>query len=185
MTPTRELYKDVNQSFALEWKNKTGQGVSIKTSHGGSGAQARSVLDGLQADVVTLGLAWDIDVLAQHKLLAASWEARLPHHSVPYTSTVVFLVRRGNPKSLHDWADLVREGVEVITPNPKTSSGGRWSYLAAYTWALHRPGGGEQSARAYLKALYKHVPILDTGARGATNSFRATRRRRRAAGLGR
>ncbi len=169
--PTRELYKDVNQGFALEWKRRTGQEVSIRTSHGGSGAQARSVLDGLQADVVTLGLAWDIDVLAQHKLLDAGWAARLPNHSVPYTSTVVFLVRTGNPKALRDWGDLVRDGVEVITPNPKTSSGGRWSYLAAYSWALHRPGGSEQGARAFLKALYKHVPILDTGARGATNSF--------------
>ncbi len=169
--PTRELYKDVNQGFALEWKHRTGHEVSIRTSHGGSGAQARSVLDGLQADVVTLGLAWDIDVLAQHKLLDAGWAARLPNHSVPYTSTVVFLVRTGNPKALRDWGDLVRDGVEVITPNPKTSSGGRWSYLAAYSWALHRPGGSEQGARAFLKALYKHVPILDTGARGATNSF--------------
>ncbi len=169
--PTRELYKDVNQHFAAEWKARTGQAVSIKTAHGGSGAQARAVLDGLQADVVTLGLAWDIDVLAQHKLLDAGWETRLPNHAVPYTSTVVFLVRKGNPKSLHDWADLVRDGVEVITPNPKTSSGGRWSYLAAYTWALHRPGGGEPAAKAYLAALYKHVPVLDTGARGATNTF--------------
>jgi len=169
--PTRELYKEVDQRFAAEWKAKTGQTLRIRTSHGGSGAQARAVLDGLQADVVTLGLAWDIDVLAQHKLLDPGWEARLPNHSVPYTSTVVFLVRKGNAKGLHDWADLVRGGVEVITPNPKTSSGGRWSYLAAYTWALHQPGGSEKSARAYLSALYKQVPILDTGARGATNSF--------------
>lgn len=169
--PTRELYKDVNQHFEAAWKAKTGQAIDIKTAHGGSGAQARAVLDGLQADVVTLGLAWDIDVLAQHKLLDANWEARLPNHSVPYTSTVVFLVHKGNPKSLHDWSDLVRDGVEVITPNPKTSSGGRWSYLAGYTWALHQPGGSEQTARAYLAALYRHVPILDTGARGATNSF--------------
>ena len=169
--PTRELYKDVNQRFASLWKQRTGQALSIRTSHGGSGAQARSVLDGLQADVVTLGLAWDIDVLAQHRLLDAGWEARLPNHSVPYTSTVVFLVRHGNPKALHDWPDLVRDGVAVITPNPKTSSGGRWSYLAAYSWALHRPGGSEPAARAYLASLYRHVPILDTGARGATNSF--------------
>lgn len=169
--PTRELYKDVNQHFAADWKTRTGQTLSIKTAHGGSGAQARAVLDGLQADVVTLGLAWDIDVLAQHKLIDAGWQTRLPNHSVPYTSTVVFLVRKGNPKSLHDWADLVHDGVEVITPNPKTSSGGRWSYLAAYAWALHRPGGGEPAAEAYLAALYKHVPVLDTGARGATNTF--------------
>ena len=169
--PTRELYKEVNPRFVAAWKAGTGETLSIKTSHGGSGAQARAVLDGLQADVVTLGLAWDIDVLAQHKLLDAGWTARLPNRSVPYTSTVVFLVRHGNPKALHDWGDLVRDGIEVITPNPKTSSGGRWSYLAAYSWALHRPGGSEAAARAYLAALYKHVPILDTGARGATNSF--------------
>ena len=169
--PTRELYKDVNRHFAADWKARTGQTLSIRTAHGGSGAQARAVLDGLQADVVTLGLAWDIDVLAQHKLLDADWQTRLPNHSVPYTSTVVFLVRKGNPKSLRDWGDLVHDGVEVITPNPKTSSGGRWSYLAAYAWALHRPGGGEPAAEAYLGSLYKHVPVLDTGARGATNTF--------------
>ena len=169
--PTRELYKDVNQHSEASWKASNGQTIDIKTSHGGSGAQARAVLDGLAADVVTLGLAWDIEVLAQHKLLATGWEARLPNHSVPYTSTVVFLVRKGNPKGLHDWADLVRNGVEVITPNPKTSSGGRWSYLAAYAWALHRPGGSDQTARTYLADLYKHVPVLDTGARGATNTF--------------
>nr|WP_321985779.1 sulfate ABC transporter substrate-binding protein [uncultured Lichenicoccus sp.] len=169
--PTRELYKDVNQVFASDWKAKTGQTLDIKTSHSGSGAQARAVLDGLQADVVTLGLAWDIDVLTQRHLLAANWESRLPNHSVPYTSTVVFLVRHGNPKHLDGWADLVRGDVEVITPNPKTSSGGRWSYLAAYSWALHQPGATEASAEAYLGRLYKHVPMLDTGARGATNSF--------------
>ncbi len=169
--PTRELYKDVNQAFAAQWKAKSGQTVEIKTSHGGSGAQARAVMDGLQADVVTLGLAWDIDVLTQRHLLAADWEGRLPNHSVPYTSTVVFLVRHGNPKHLAGWTDLVRDGVEVITPNPKTSSGGRWSYLAAYTWALHQPGASEASAESYLGKLYKHVPVLDTGARGATNTF--------------
>ena len=169
--PTRELYKDVNQAFAAQWKAKSGQTVEIKTSHGGSGAQARAVMDGLQADVVTLGLAWDIDVLTQRHLLAADWEGRLPNHSVPYTSTVVFLVRHGNPKHLVGWTDLVRDGVEVITPNPKTSSGGRWSYLAAYTWALHQPGASEASAESYLGKLYKHVPVLDTGARGATNTF--------------
>ncbi len=169
--PTRELYKEVNQSFAALWKAKTGQVLDIRTSHGGSGAQARAVMDGLQADVVTLGLAWDIDVLTRRKLLAVDWQSRLPNHSVPYTSTVVFLVRHGNPKHLHGWADLVRGDVEVITPNPKTSSGGRWSYLAAYSWALHEPGATEASAEAYLGRLYKHVPVLDTGARGATNSF--------------
>ncbi|WP_428377979.1 sulfate ABC transporter substrate-binding protein [Lichenicoccus sp.] len=169
--PTRELYKDVNQAFAAQWKAKSGQTLDIRTSHGGSGAQARAVMDGLQADVVTLGLAWDIDVLTQRRLLAADWERRLPNHSVPYTSTVVFLVRHGNPKHLDGWADLIRGDVEVITPNPKTSSGGRWSYLAAYSWALHQPGATEASAEAYLGQLYKHVPVLDTGARGATNSF--------------
>ncbi len=169
--PTRELYKDVDAAFAAAWKQRTGETVTIQTSHGGSGAQARSVLDGLRADVVTLGLSHDIDVLAEHKLLAADWAERLPNHSVPYTSTVVFLVRHGNPKHLRDWPDLVASGVEVVTPNPKTSSGGRWSYLAAYTWALHRPGGTEASAEAYLRQLYAHVPILDTGARGSTNTF--------------
>ena len=169
--PTRELYKDVDAAFASLWKQQTGETVTIQTSHGGSGAQARSVLDGLRADVVTLGLAHDIDVLAAHKLLAAGWAERLPNHSVPYTSTVVFLVRHGNPKHLRDWPDLVASGVEVVTPNPKTSSGGRWSYLAAYTWALHRPGATEATAEAYLRQLYAHVPVLDTGARGSTNTF--------------
>lgn len=169
--PTRELYNDVNQAFAALWKAKSGQTLDIRTSHAGSGAQARAVMDGLQADVVTLGLAWDIDVLTQRHLLASNWENRLPNHSVPYTSTVVFLVHHGNPKHLQGWADLVRDDIEVITPNPKTSSGGRWSYLAAYGWALHQPGATEASAEAYLKRLYKHVPVLDTGARGATNTF--------------
>jgi sulfate transport system substrate-binding protein len=169
--PTRELYRDVDAAFAAAWKQQTGQTLTIRTSHGGSGAQARSVLDGLRADVVTLGLAHDIDVLAEHRLLAADWADRLPNHSVPYTSTVVFLVRKGNPKHLHDWPDLIRDGVEIITPNPKTSSGGRWSYLAAYTWALHAPGGSEASAESYLRTLYQHVPVLDTGARGSTNTF--------------
>jgi sulfate transport system substrate-binding protein len=168
--PTRELYHDVDAAFAADWKQKTGKDILIKTSHGGSGAQARSVLDGLKADVVTLGLAHDVDVLADHNLLARNWADRLPNHSVPYTSTVVFLVRRGNPKHLRDWPDLVRDGVEIITPNPKTSSGGRWSYLAAYSWALHQPGG-EANAEAYLHKLYAHVPVLDSGARGSTNTF--------------
>lgn len=168
--PTRELYQDVDAAFSAAWKTRTGDMVAIKTSHGGSGAQARSVLDGLHADVVTLGLAHDIDVLADHGLVAHGWADRLPNHSVPYTSTVVFLVRHGNPKHLRDWPDLVRPGVEVITSNPKTSSGGRWSYLAAYTWALHQPGG-EMGAEGYLRSLYAHVPVLDTGARGSTNTF--------------
>ena len=169
--PTRELYKDIDTQFALAWKQQGGGEVTVKTSHGGSGAQARSVLDGLPADVVTLGIASDIDALAAKGLLDANWADRLPNHSVPYTSTIVFLVRHGNPKGLHDWNDLVRNGVQVITPNPKTSSGGRWSYIAAYLWALHQPGATEATAEAYLKALYQHVPILDTGARGSTNSF--------------
>ncbi|WP_419730664.1 sulfate ABC transporter substrate-binding protein [Lichenicola sp.] len=169
--PTRELYKDIDAQFAVAWKQQGGGEVTVKTSHGGSGAQARSVLDGLPADVVTLGIASDIDALAAKGLIDPNWADRLPNHSVPYTSTIVFLVRHGNPKALHDWSDLVRNGVQVITPNPKTSSGGRWSYIAAYLWALHQPGATEATAEAYLKALYQHVPILDTGARGSTNSF--------------
>jgi sulfate/thiosulfate transport system substrate-binding protein len=169
--PTRELYKDINKQFAGAWKKQTGERVTVAASHGGSGAQARAVLDGLQADVVTLGIASDIDALANKNVLSKDWANRLPNHSVPYTSTIVFLVRSGNPKNIHDWPDLVREGVQVVTPNPKTSSGGRWSYIAAYLWALHQPGADENKAETYLAQLYKHVPILDTGARGATNSF--------------
>ncbi len=169
--PTRELYKDVDVQFSAAWKQQGHGDVTVKTSHGGSGAQARSVLDGLQADVVTLGIASDIDALASKGLLDKSWAERLPNHSVPYTSTIVFLVRHGNPKQLRDWPDLIRDGVGVITPNPKTSSGGRWSYIAAYLWALHQPGASEATAEAYLAQLYKHVPILDSGARGSTNSF--------------
>ena len=169
--PTRELYKDINARFTSAWKTQSGGVVAVKTSHGGSTAQSRSVLDGLQADVVTLGIASDIDVLADKGLLSRDWAGRLPNHSVPYTSTIVFLVRHGNPKALRDWPDLVRDGVQVITPNPKTSSGGRWSYIAAYLWALHQPGADEAKATAYLGQLYRHVPILDTGARGSTNSF--------------
>ncbi len=169
--PTRELYKEVDVRFAAAWKQQGHGDVTVKTSHGGSGAQARSVLDGLQADVVTLGIASDIDALASKGLLDKNWAERLPNHSVPYTSTIVFLVRHGNPKQLRDWPDLIREGVGVITPNPKTSSGGRWSYIAAYLWALHQPGASEATAEAYLAKLYKHVPILDSGARGSTNSF--------------
>jgi len=169
--PTRELYQDVNTAFAKEWKAKHGDDVRIKTSHGGSGKQARSVLDGLEADVVTLGLAYDIDELSRHGLIQSNWQSRLPHNASPYTSTVVLLVRKGNPKGIKDWGDLVKAGVSVITPNPKTSSGARWNYLAAYGYALRQPGATEASAREFLKKLYKNVPVLDSGARGATTTF--------------
>ncbi|MBB2202738.1 sulfate ABC transporter substrate-binding protein [Gluconacetobacter tumulisoli] len=170
--PTRELYADINRVFAASWaKSHNGAAVAVRTSNGGSGAQSRAVLEGAPADVVTLGLAYDIDVLATHGLLATDWQKRLPHNSTPYTSTIVFLVRKGNPKGIHDWPDLIRDGVQVITPNPKTSGGARWNYLAAWGWALNQPGGSEATARAYLKSLFAHVPVLDTGARGATNSF--------------
>ncbi|WP_050801383.1 sulfate ABC transporter substrate-binding protein [Gluconobacter morbifer] len=170
--PTRELYADVNRAFAAYWsRSHPDDRVSVTTSHGGSGAQGRSVLEGAPADVVTLGLAYDIDILAQKGLIAPDWQKRLPHNSTPYTSTIIFLVRKGNPKNIHDWPDLIRNNVQVITPNPKTSGGARWNYLAAWGWALHRPGGSETAARNYLKSLFSHVPVLDTGARGATNSF--------------
>ena len=169
--PTRELYSDVDTEFAALWARQGHGTLVIKSSHGGSGAQARAVLDGLPADVVTLGIASDVDALATRGLLSRDWAQRLPHHAVPYTSTIVFLVRHGNPKGIHDWGDLTRTGVQVITPNPKTSSGGRWSYIAAYLWALHQPAATEKSAETYLAALYGHVPVLDTGARGSTNSF--------------
>jgi sulfate transport system substrate-binding protein len=170
--PTRELYEDFNKAFATYWKAKTGDTVTINQSHGGSGAQARSVIDGLQADVVTLALAYDIDALAtKAQLLPANWQTRLPDNSTPYTSTVVFLVRKGNPKNIHDWGDLIRPGIEVITANPKTSGGARWNYLAAWAWALKQPGGSDATAEAYVKKLYEHVPVLDTGSRGATITF--------------
>lgn len=169
--PTRELYKEVDKAFAASWKQKTGQELRITTSNGGSGKQSRAVQDGLEADVVTLALAWDIDVLADRGLLAKDWQSRLPHHSTPYTSTVVFLVRKGNPKGIRDWPDMIRDGVEVITPNPKTSGGARWNFLAAWGWALRQPGGNAERARAYVAKLYSHVPVLDTGARGATQTF--------------
>ena len=170
--PTRELYDAYNKVFADYWKQKTGETVSIKQSHGGSGKQARSVIDGLSADVVTLALAADIDAIAkQGKLLPAAWQKRLPENSCPYTSTIVFLVRKGNPKGIKDWGDLVKPGVQVITPNPKTSGGARWNYLAAWAWALHQPGGSDATAQEYLKKLYGNVPILDTGARGSTITF--------------
>lgn len=170
--PTRELYNDYNAEFIAFWNKKTGQTVSIRQSHGGSGKQARTVIDGLQADVVTLALAYDIDALAkQGKLLPANWQARLPHDSAPYTSTIVLLVRKGNPKKIKDWDDLARDGVSVITPNPKTSGGARWNHLAAYAWALRRHGGNEAKAAEFLGKLYRNVPVLDTGARGSLTTF--------------
>jgi len=169
--PTRELYQDVNAAFARQWKAKNGEDVKIKASHGGSGKQARSVLDGLEADVVTLALGYDIDELAQRGLIHSDWQTRLPHNASPYTSTIVLLVRKGNPKGIHDWPDLIKPGVAVITPNPKTSGGARWNYLAAYGYALRKPGGSDAGARDFLKKLYKNVPVLDSGARGATTTF--------------
>jgi len=169
--PTRELYREYDAAFARYWKTKTGDTVTMRQSHGGSGKQARAVIDGVQADVVTLALAGDIDALGERGLLARDWQKRLANHSAPYTSTVVFLVRKGNPKQIRDWADLVKPGVSVITPNPKSSGGGRWNYLAAWGYALRQPDATEASARAYVAALYRNVPILDTGARGATATF--------------
>jgi sulfate transport system substrate-binding protein len=170
--PTRELYEDINVAFAKHWKQTAGQDVRIDQAHGGSGRQARAVIDGLPADVVTLALAGDIDKIAtEGKLLPLNWEQRLPHNSAPYVSTIVFLVRAGNPKDIHDWGDLVREDVKVITPNPKTSGGARWNYLAAWAWAEKQPGGSEASAREFVRKLYKNVPVLDTGARGSLTTF--------------
>jgi sulfate transport system substrate-binding protein len=169
--PTRELYRDINRAFAAAWQAKTGQHLTINQSHGGSGAQARAVLDGLQADVVTLALAADIDALAKRGLIAAEWQKRLPDNASPYTSTIVLLVRKGNPKGIHDWPDLLKPGVAVITPNPKTSGGARWNFLAALGWAQHRAGATDASAEQFIRDLYHQVPVLDTGARGATNSF--------------
>ncbi len=170
--PTRELYADYNTAFAKYWKEKTGDTVSINESHGGSGKQARAVIDGLEADVVTLALAYDIDVIAEKaKLLSSDWQSRLPNNSTPYTSTIVFLVRKGNPKGIKDWDDLVKPGISVITPNPKTSGGARWNYLAAWGYAFRKEGGDEAKARDFVGRLYKNVPILDSGARGATITF--------------
>ena len=186
--PTRELYREVNEKFAAKWLAETGQQVTVQMSHGGSGSQARSVIDGLDADVVTLALAWDIDnIQINSHRMPANWQARLPDNSSPYTSTIVFLVRKGNPKQIHDWPDLLRDGVQVITPNPKTSGGARWNYLAAWGYALERALGGDlgklvdapshevekaqAEAEAFVRDLYRHVPVQDTGARAATNTF--------------
>jgi len=169
--PTRELYQDVNTAFAKQWKAKTGQDVTIRQSHGGSGKQARSVIDGLEADVVTLALAYDIDAIAKAGLVAPDWQKRFPQNSAPYTSTIVFLVRKGNPKKIKDWPDLARPGVSVITPNPKTSGGARWNYLAAWGYALRQPGGNDAKAKEFVQQIFKNVPVLDTGARGATVTF--------------
>ncbi len=170
--PTRELYQDFNQAFAKYWKAKTGQTVTIEQSHGGSSKQARAVIDGLQADIVTLALAYDVDAISQNAgLLPGDWQKRLPQNSTPYTSTIVFLVRKGNPKHLKDWDDLVKPGISVITPNPKTSGGARWNYLAAWAYALKQPGGNEQKAQDFVNRLYKNVPVLDSGARGSTTTF--------------
>ncbi len=170
--PTRELYVEFNKAFAAHWKARTGDTVSIKQSHGGSGKQARSVIDGLEADVVTLALAYDIDELANKaRLIPSDWQKRLKHNSSPYTSTYIFLVRKGNPKGIKDWGDLVKPGVSVVTANPKTSGGARWGYLAAYGWALKQPGGNEAQARDYIARLFGNVPVLDSGARGSTVTF--------------
>jgi sulfate transport system substrate-binding protein len=170
--PTRELYKNVNVAFAADWKAKTGDTVTINQSHNGSGAQARAVIDGLDADVVTLALAYDIDAISQKaQLLPADWQKRLPQSSTPYTSTIVFLVRKGNPWKIKDWPDLVKPGVHVITPNPKTSGGARWAYLAAWACAEKKPGGSKEAAQKFVHDIYAHVPVLDTGARGATTNF--------------
>ena len=170
--PTRELYQDFNTAFAKHWKAKSGDNVTIKQSHGGSGKQARSVIDGLEADVVTLALAYDVDALHDNaKLIPADWQKRLPHNASPYTSTIVFLVRKGNPKGLKDWNDLVKPGVEVITPNPKTSGGARWNYLAAWAYAAKQPGGSDASAKDFVKKLFANVKVLDSGARGSTTTF--------------
>jgi sulfate transport system substrate-binding protein len=170
--PTRELYKNVNAAFAAEWKKKTGDDVTINMSHNGSGAQARAVIDGLDADVVTLALAADIDAISDKaRLLPKDWQKRLPQNASPYTSTIVFLVRKGNPWKIKDWPDLVKPGVHVVTPNPKTSGGARWAYLAAWAYAEKAPGGNKDKAKAFVANIYKHVPVLDTGARGSTITF--------------
>ncbi|MBI3802673.1 MAG: sulfate ABC transporter substrate-binding protein [Nitrospirae bacterium] len=170
--PTRELYQEFNTAFSKKWKEKNGQNVTVKQSHGGSGKQARAVIDGLEADVVTLALAYDIDAISEKAgLLPKNWQSRLPNNSAPYTSTIVFLVRKGNPKGIKGWEDLAKPGVSVITPNPKTSGGARWNYLAAWGYALKKNGGDEGKAKEYVTQVYKNVPVLDSGARGATTTF--------------
>jgi sulfate/thiosulfate transport system substrate-binding protein len=169
--PTRELYQDFNAAFVKYWKAKSGQDVTVRQSHGGSGGQARAVIDGLEADVVTLALAYDVDAIAASGLIKPDWQKRLAKNSAPYTSTIVFLVRKGNPKGIKDWGDLTKPGVQIITPNPKTSGGARWNYLAAWGYALRQPGGNDARAKQFVTDLYKQVPVLDSGARGATNTF--------------
>ncbi len=169
--PTRELYQDFNSAFAKYWQKTGGQNVTVKQSHGGSGKQARGVIDGLEADVVTLALAYDIDAIAEKGLIKPGWQKELPHNSSPYTSTIVFLVRKGNPKRIKNWDDLIKPGISVITPNPKTSGGARWNYLAAWAFALHQKGGNEAKAKEFVTKLFKNVAVLDSGARGATNTF--------------
>jgi sulfate transport system substrate-binding protein len=170
--PTRELYQEFNAAFARHWKARTGETVTVRQSHGGAGKQARAVIDGLEADVVTLALAYDIDAIAEKaKLFPADWQKRLPHNASPYTSTIVLLVRKGNPKGIKDWGDLVKPGVQVITPNPKTSGGARWNYLAAWAYALKQPGGNDATAKEFVKKLFANVPVLDSGARGSTTTF--------------
>ena len=169
--PTRELYKEINTEFAKKWKAETGEDITLRASHGGSGKQARSVIDGLDADVVTLALGYDIDAIAEKGLTGKDWQKRLPHNASPYTSTIVFLVRKGNPKGIKDWNDLIKPGIAVITPNPKTSGGARWNYLAAWAYALKQPGGSDATAKDFVQKLYKNVPVLDSGARGATTTF--------------
>lgn len=170
--PTRELYQEFNAAFARHWKARTGETVTVRQSHGGAGKQARAVIDGLEADVVTLALAYDIDAIAEKaKLFPADWQKRLPHNASPYTSTIVLLVRKGNPKGIKDWGDLVKPGVQVITPNPKTSGGARWNYLAAWAYALKQPGGTDATAKEFVKKLFANVPVLDSGARGSTTTF--------------
>src|SRR5690242_5899255 len=169
--PTRELYRDVNAAFAAQWKAQHAAAITIRMSHDGSGKQARAIADGLPGDVATLALAYDLDTLADRGLLAQNWQSRLPDNSSPYTSTIVFLVRKGNPKHIRDWSDLIKPGVQVITPNPKTSGGARWAFLAAWGYALKQPNGNEATAKEFVRKLFKNVPVLDTGAREATNTF--------------
>jgi len=169
--PTRELYDNFNKEFSAYWKKSTGQDINFKQSHGGSGKQARAVIDGLDADVVTLALAADIDEIAKRGLLPTDWQKKFPQNSTPYTSTIVFLVKKGNPKGIKDWSDLVKPGVDIITPNPKTSGGARWNYLAAWAWAKHQPGGNDAKAQEFVRQIYKQTKVLDSGARGATTTF--------------